>query len=142
MLQACLQFVLLWSHFTSSGSAHAQFGPKLSREPSPDSILSPSNLNSSWKRLHGGRVPFPAWLCGCLEMESYEEFCLRSLVRLQETREPQQLEKPHSVICFHGRAVLSPLVRKKTVKMWKSNRASLFSPQNICTSVPLNYRKP
>lgn len=125
LLQECLQF-FLWSQFTSSGPAHAQFGPihfKVSCEPSPDSILSPSNLNSSWKRLHGGRLPFPARLCGCLEMESYEEFCLRSLVRLQEsgetkeTPEPQRLERPHSVIRFHGRAVLSPLVRKKTLKI-------------------------
>uniref|UniRef100_A0A673BUB2 Uncharacterized protein n=1 Tax=Sphaeramia orbicularis TaxID=375764 RepID=A0A673BUB2_9TELE len=53
-------------------------------------------------------------------MESYEEFCLRSLVMLQEegkfkksTCEPLYSLKTHSVILFHGRAVLSPLVRKK-----------------------------
>uniref|UniRef100_A0A671XYV6 Uncharacterized protein n=1 Tax=Sparus aurata TaxID=8175 RepID=A0A671XYV6_SPAAU len=49
-------------------------------------------------------------------MESYEEFCLRSLAMLQETRgvrkmacEPLWSLKAGSVICFHGRAVLSPL---------------------------------
>lgn len=50
----CRNVVFLWSQFTSYGPAHAQFGPiqfKLSREPSPDSILSPSNLNSCSKRL-------------------------------------------------------------------------------------------
>lgn len=52
-------------------------------------------------------------------MESYEEFCLRSLAMLQEEREfkkscePLWVLKARSVICFHGRAVLSPLVRKK-----------------------------
>lgn len=53
-------------------------------------------------------------------MESYEEFCLRSLVILQEGGEfkkktceaPRALEA-RSVIRFHGRAVLSPLVRIK-----------------------------
>lgn len=59
-------------------------------------------------------------MCGCQEMESYEEFCLRSLAILQEegkfkksTCEPLCSLKARSVIRFHGRAVLSPLVRKK-----------------------------
>uniref|UniRef100_A0A8C2ZG37 Uncharacterized protein n=1 Tax=Cyclopterus lumpus TaxID=8103 RepID=A0A8C2ZG37_CYCLU len=53
-------------------------------------------------------------------MEGYEEFCLRSLAGLQEegtskktTCEPPWSPKALSVIRFHGRAVLSPLVRKK-----------------------------
>ena len=59
-------------------------------------------------------------MCGYQEMESYEEFCLRSLAILQEegkfkqtTYEPILSLKACSVIRFHGRAVLSPLVRKK-----------------------------
>ncbi|XP_038556361.1 centriolar coiled-coil protein of 110 kDa-like [Micropterus salmoides] len=54
---------------------------------------------------------------GCPEMESYEEFCLRSLAILQEegkfkktTCEPLWSLKARSVIRFHGRAVLSPLL--------------------------------
>ncbi|TKS91940.1 Centriolar coiled-coil protein of 110 kDa [Collichthys lucidus] len=50
-------------------------------------------------------------------MESYEEFCLRSLAILQEegefkkrTCEPLWSLEARSVICFHGRAVLSPLL--------------------------------
>lgn len=56
---------------------------------------------------------------GRTDMESYEEFCLRSLVLLQEERklrkkcEPFFSLKAQSAICFYGRAVLSPLVRKK-----------------------------
>lgn len=120
MLHECLQLVLLGSQFRSCGLTHAQSGPiqlKLSCDPSPDSILSPYNLNSCSKRLHGGCFPVPAWTCGCSEMESYEEFCLRSLVRLKgsgefkKTCEPQWALKPHSLIRFCGRAVLSPLVR-------------------------------
>ncbi|XP_044037097.1 centriolar coiled-coil protein of 110 kDa-like [Siniperca chuatsi] len=56
-------------------------------------------------------------MCGCSEMESYEEFCLRSLAILQEegkfketTCEPLWSLKARSVIRFHGRAVLSPLL--------------------------------
>ncbi|XP_032393929.1 centriolar coiled-coil protein of 110 kDa [Etheostoma spectabile] len=56
-------------------------------------------------------------MCGCPEMESYEDFCLRSLTILQEggkfkktTFEPQWSLKALSVIRFHGRAVLSPLL--------------------------------
>ncbi|XP_070780025.1 centriolar coiled-coil protein of 110 kDa-like [Enoplosus armatus] len=56
-------------------------------------------------------------MCGCPEMESYEEFCLRSLAILQEegkfkktTCEPHWSLKARSVIRFHGRAVLSPLL--------------------------------
>ncbi|XP_029292629.1 centriolar coiled-coil protein of 110 kDa isoform X2 [Cottoperca gobio] len=56
-------------------------------------------------------------MCGCPEMESYEEFCLRSLAILQEegkfkktTCEPLWSPKAFSVIHFHGRAVLSPLL--------------------------------
>nr|XP_020475545.1 centriolar coiled-coil protein of 110 kDa-like [Monopterus albus]XP_020475546.1 centriolar coiled-coil protein of 110 kDa-like [Monopterus albus] len=56
-------------------------------------------------------------MCGCPEMESYEEFCLRSLAILQEegkfrktTCEPLCSPKARSVIRFHGRAVLSPLL--------------------------------
>ncbi|XP_040919088.1 LOW QUALITY PROTEIN: centriolar coiled-coil protein of 110 kDa-like [Toxotes jaculatrix] len=57
--------------------------------------------------------------CGCVgqEMESYEDFCLRSLAILQEegkfkktTCEPLCSLKARSVIRFHGRAVLSPLL--------------------------------
>lgn len=131
------------SSSSSYGPEHAQFGPiqfRLSREPSPDSILWPSNLNSCLKRLHGGCLPFPAWLCGCLEMESYEEFCVRSLVRLHEsgeakkTCESRRFPKTHSVIRFHGRAVLSPLVRKKTLKMWKSQSFSPSESLNVCAT--------
>lgn len=91
--------------------------------PAPDSTLSPSSVNGCGRRLHGGRLPPPARLCGCLQMESYEEFCERSWARLQEsgestkTREPRRLPKPHSLIRFHRRAVLSPLVRKSAVKL-------------------------
>ncbi|XP_028842292.1 centriolar coiled-coil protein of 110 kDa [Denticeps clupeoides] len=48
-------------------------------------------------------------------MESYEDFCLRNLSRLQSERSrsccfsPRCLVAP-SIICFHGRAVLSPLL--------------------------------
>ncbi|XP_070704760.1 centriolar coiled-coil protein of 110 kDa-like [Pempheris klunzingeri] len=56
-------------------------------------------------------------MCGFPEMESYEEFCLRSLAVLQEegkfkkrTCEPPWSLKARSVIRFHGRAVLSPLL--------------------------------
>ncbi|KAF3700188.1 Centriolar coiled-coil protein of 110 kDa Centrosomal protein of 110 kDa [Channa argus] len=59
----------------------------------------------------------PLWLYGCPEMESYEEFCLRSLSILQEegkfkkrTCEPHSSLKACSIIRFHGRAVLSPLL--------------------------------
>lgn len=144
MLHDCLQLVLLWSQFRSCGPAHAQSGPiqlKLSCDPSPDSILSPSNLYSCSKRLHGGCFPVPAWTCGCSEMESYEEFCLRSLFRLKgseefkKTCEPQWALKPHSVIRFCGRAVLSPLVRTKTHKkitIW------VFSPSEHVSPAPLS----
>ncbi|KAM6914054.1 centriolar coiled-coil protein of 110 kDa [Lycodopsis pacificus] len=56
-------------------------------------------------------------MCGCPEMEGYEQFCLRSLAILQEeakfkktTCEPLWSLKALSVIRFHGRAVLSPLL--------------------------------
>ncbi|XP_034045989.1 centriolar coiled-coil protein of 110 kDa-like [Thalassophryne amazonica] len=55
-------------------------------------------------------------MCGCTEMESYEAFCLRSVAVLQEegmfkkTCEALSSPKACSVICFHGRAVLSPLL--------------------------------
>ncbi|KAK1877755.1 Centriolar coiled-coil protein of 110 kDa [Dissostichus eleginoides] len=56
-------------------------------------------------------------MCGCPEMASYEEFCLRSLAILQEegkfkktTCEPLWSPKAFSLIRFHGRAVLSPLL--------------------------------
>ncbi len=65
-------------------------------------------------------LPLGLWMRRCPEMESYEEFCLRSLARLQEegkfkraTREPLWSLKARSVVRFRGRAVLSPLVRKK-----------------------------
>lgn len=148
MLHECLQLVLLWSQLRSCGPAHAQSGPiqlKLSCDPSPDSILSPSNLYSCSKRLHGGCLPVPAWTCGRAEMESYEEFCLRSLVRLKgseefkKTCEPQWALKPHSLIRFRGRAVLSPLVRtkthKKTIWVFFSLRTCV-----TCTSEPQNDR--
>uniref|UniRef100_A0A3P9HK68 Centriolar coiled-coil protein 110 n=1 Tax=Oryzias latipes TaxID=8090 RepID=A0A3P9HK68_ORYLA len=53
---------------------------------------------------------------GRADMESYEEFCLRSLVLLQEEGklrkkcEPFLSLKAQSAICFYGRAVLSPLL--------------------------------
>ncbi|XP_071386747.1 centriolar coiled-coil protein of 110 kDa-like [Centroberyx affinis] len=57
------------------------------------------------------------WRCGCPEMESYEEFCLRSLTILQEEGnfkktacEPHGPLKALSIIRFHGQAVLSPLL--------------------------------
>ncbi|KAM9745551.1 centriolar coiled-coil protein of 110 kDa isoform 1-T1 [Menidia menidia] len=50
-------------------------------------------------------------------MEGYQEFCVRTLALLQEegkfkekTREPLCSLRARSVICFHGRAVLSPLL--------------------------------
>ncbi|XP_008284812.1 centriolar coiled-coil protein of 110 kDa [Stegastes partitus] len=57
-------------------------------------------------------------MCGCPEMESYEEFCLRTLALLQEEGtfrkkwacDPACSPKARSVIHFHGRAVLSPLL--------------------------------
>lgn len=56
-------------------------------------------------------------MCGCPEMESYEEFCLRSLALLQEegklkraTCEPLWPPGSRSVVRFYGRAVLSPLL--------------------------------
>ncbi|XP_047428870.1 centriolar coiled-coil protein of 110 kDa-like [Mugil cephalus] len=56
-------------------------------------------------------------MCGCPEMESYEDFCLRTLAALQDgelkkaTCEPLLSSlKALSVIHFHGRAVLSPLL--------------------------------
>ncbi|XP_053298908.1 centriolar coiled-coil protein of 110 kDa [Pleuronectes platessa] len=60
-------------------------------------------------------------MCGGQEMESYEEFCLRSLATLREekgqfkkvTCEPLCSLKSHSVIRFYGRAVLSPLLNKE-----------------------------
>uniref|UniRef100_A0A3B3UI21 Uncharacterized protein n=1 Tax=Poecilia latipinna TaxID=48699 RepID=A0A3B3UI21_9TELE len=51
-------------------------------------------------------------------MESYEEFCMRSLAMLQEgklkkkTCEPLCSLKTGSVIRFHGRPILLPLVSK------------------------------
>uniref|UniRef100_A0A3P8W3I9 Centriolar coiled-coil protein 110 n=1 Tax=Cynoglossus semilaevis TaxID=244447 RepID=A0A3P8W3I9_CYNSE len=59
-------------------------------------------------------------MCGSPEMESYEEFCLRSLTILQEQRkfkkmtcEPPCSLKACSVIRFYGRAVLSPLLSEE-----------------------------
>ncbi|XP_074553611.1 centriolar coiled-coil protein of 110 kDa isoform X2 [Halichoeres trimaculatus] len=55
-------------------------------------------------------------MCGRPEMESYEEFCLQSLAVLQEgerfkkTCETLESLKACSVIRFHGRAVLLPLL--------------------------------
>ncbi|XP_028267840.1 centriolar coiled-coil protein of 110 kDa isoform X2 [Parambassis ranga] len=56
-------------------------------------------------------------MCGCPEMESYEEFCLRTLAVLQEERKFKKATcetlcplKARSAIRFHGRAVLSPLL--------------------------------
>ncbi|XP_017277244.1 centriolar coiled-coil protein of 110 kDa isoform X2 [Kryptolebias marmoratus] len=57
-------------------------------------------------------------MCGCSGMESYEEFCLRSLAILQEegklkrkTCEPlYSLKAARSAIYFHGKAILSPLL--------------------------------
>lgn len=54
------------------------------------------------------------------------------MAMLQETRgvrkmacEPLWSLKAGSVICFHGRAVLSPLVRKKKTNMRGSHKMSL-----------------
>ncbi|XP_051797010.1 centriolar coiled-coil protein of 110 kDa isoform X1 [Acanthochromis polyacanthus] len=57
-------------------------------------------------------------MCGCPEMESYEDFCLRTLALLQEegklrrkwTCDPLCSLKSRSAIRFHGRAALSPLL--------------------------------
>ncbi|KAM4716906.1 centriolar coiled-coil protein of 110 kDa isoform 2-T4 [Anableps anableps] len=55
-------------------------------------------------------------MCGRAGMESYEEFCIRSLAMLQggglkkKTREPLCSLKPCSVIRFHGRSILLPLL--------------------------------
>ncbi|KAM7386876.1 hypothetical protein PAMA_009484 [Pampus argenteus] len=57
-----------------------------------------------------------AWMCERQEMESYEQFCLRSLAILQEQDKfKKTICEPlcsltSSVIRFHGRAVLSPLL--------------------------------
>ncbi|KAM4598295.1 LOW QUALITY PROTEIN: centriolar coiled-coil protein of 110 kDa [Polymixia lowei] len=66
-------------------------------------------------RLHG--VCSPVWRCGSPEMESYEEFSLRILAILQEEHKSKKMVcEPHSplkalsIIRFHGRAVLSPLL--------------------------------
>ncbi|XP_068192911.1 centriolar coiled-coil protein of 110 kDa-like isoform X2 [Antennarius striatus] len=68
-------------------------------------------------RLHGVCSPLRVWMCGCSEMESYEEFCLRTLATLKEkggfqkmTCDPLWSLKAGSVISFNGRAVLSPLL--------------------------------
>ncbi|XP_062307042.1 centriolar coiled-coil protein of 110 kDa-like isoform X2 [Osmerus eperlanus] len=71
------------------------------------------------------------WLCcyfcicvvfggGSLRMESYEEFCQRSLAILQAEGQamrtvgvPHPSQDPHSTIRFHGRAVLPPLLREE-----------------------------
>lgn len=50
-------------------------------------------------------------MCGCPEMESYEDFCLRRLAALQEEKMCEPLLEAHSVIHFHGRPALPPLVR-------------------------------
>ncbi|XP_016529511.1 centriolar coiled-coil protein of 110 kDa isoform X2 [Poecilia formosa] len=56
-------------------------------------------------------------MCGRPGMESYEEFCMRSLAMLQEgklkkkTCEPLCSLKTGSVIRFHGRPILLPLLR-------------------------------
>ncbi|KAM6905262.1 centriolar coiled-coil protein of 110 kDa isoform 2-T2 [Xenentodon cancila] len=57
------------------------------------------------------------WMCGFPEMESYEDFCLRSLAALQQelklkktAREPLLFQTAQSVIHFHGRPVLPPLL--------------------------------
>ncbi|XP_061568050.1 centriolar coiled-coil protein of 110 kDa-like isoform X2 [Cololabis saira] len=56
-------------------------------------------------------------MCGRPEMESYEDFCLRSLAILREavklkqkTCEPLRFQEGRSVIRFHGRPVLQPLL--------------------------------
>ncbi|XP_029944969.1 centriolar coiled-coil protein of 110 kDa isoform X2 [Salarias fasciatus] len=74
-------------------------------------------------------------MCGCPEMESYEEFCLRSLALLQEegkfktkTCEPLCSLKDCSVIRFHGRAVLSPLLsaeRRREMCSYRQNAVKL-----------------
>lgn len=70
---------------------------------------------------------------GRAEMESYEEFCLRSLASLQEEgklrnkmREPFLSLKAQSAIYFYGRAVLSPLVRKKKIFFFKFSSKHLI----------------
>ncbi|KAF6732476.1 Centriolar coiled-coil protein of 110 kDa [Oryzias melastigma] len=67
--------------------------------------------------LHGVRFLSGVRMRGRAEMESYEEFCLRSLASLQEEgklrnkmREPFLSLKAQSAIYFYGRAVLSPLL--------------------------------
>ena len=62
-------------------------------------------------------VSFAVFGGGSLRMESYEEFCQRSLARLQAEGQamrtvgvPLPSQDPHSTIRFHGRAVLPPLV--------------------------------
>ncbi len=87
---------------------------------------SPFNFYSWVTRLYGVCFLSRVWMCWCPEMESYEEFCLQSLAILQErgefkkkTWEPLCSLKAHSVICFHGRAVLSPLVRETIGSSYK-----------------------
>ncbi|TNN85502.1 Centriolar coiled-coil protein [Liparis tanakae] len=72
-------------------------------------------------------------MCGCPEMEGYEEFCLRSLAVLQEegkrkktTCEPRWSLKALSVIRFHGRAVLSPLLSaEQRSEMWEHRQKAV-----------------
>ena len=65
--------------------------------------------------VHG---PLSVWRCGCADMESYEEFALRTmaLLRAKEKSEEMDLKtqcslKDLSAILFYGKPVLPPLVR-------------------------------
>ncbi|XP_019957321.2 centriolar coiled-coil protein of 110 kDa [Paralichthys olivaceus] len=68
-------------------------------------------------------------MCGGPEMESYEEFCLRSLATLQEKGQFKKVTcetpcslKALSVIRFYGRAVLSPLLSAEQRTMMCGHR--------------------
>lgn len=141
----CRHFVLLFLFILGILYIFTQTSPKkvffpLTWNSSSNALLSIS-FDSSITRLHGVCFRFRGSAgCWCAEMESYEEFCLRSLAFLQEegkfkksTCEPLCSLKTQSVILFHGRAILSPLVRKilyrsgfTTYKMY-----SLFSFSSV-----------
>lgn len=121
----CRQTLYCYSNVSSSSSYDPRWFPLVIRAQCKQSEGCPPNhtmfhLTAGGRRLHGVCLPFGGWMCRCPEMESYEEFCLRSLAILQEvgkfkkkTCEPLWTLKACSVIRFHGRAVLSPLVRKE-----------------------------
>ncbi|KAJ8246247.1 hypothetical protein GJAV_G00265450 [Gymnothorax javanicus] len=69
-----------------------------------------------------------------LQMESFEEFCLRSLGRLQSERKGQDCvessrqQEALSIIRFHGRAILAPLLsvdQRREMTLYRQRAAQL-----------------